>query len=414
MTLEIQQIWVVAGVVSIVSGLLVMAVRKRYEGNLGRALNFWGATCVSLGVGFGLAASGVPHLKSEMWGTRMSPLLAPALVVLGLTLEYVAVTELKRQTRQLSWMVGPALAMFLVYAWLGFGKPSVLVALVLLDAIEAVLLVRVAACFVARENGRRFAVDMTAGGVNLLLALSTVWVAVDEARHLGAGAAYALTSTAATWHVTAMVVAQGALFVVFLLAMLERLNLDFKYQATHDPVTNLLNRRALEEMGKDLVLTATRAKQPLSIFLIDIDNFKQLNDRYGHAIGDFLLRSSSEALLQGLREEDTLGRWGSDEFCVLMPGATREHAGSIAERILKLFEEADHVVDGESVSLRVNLGMVTEDGENRTFSSLLKLADAALYEAKAPGLAPAVAPTVAPAVRADASRGARVARVELA
>jgi len=278
---------------------------------------------------------------------------------------------------------------------------------VLLRLIEAATLTRVAVCFLQNEDGRRFAVDMTAGAVNLLLALLTGWVAVEEARHLHDGAAYAVGNGVVAWQVTAMVMALGVLFVVFLLAMLERLNLDFKYQATHDPVTNLLNRRALEEMGKDLVLTATRAKQPLSIFLIDIDNFKQLNDRYGHAIGDFLLRSSSEALLQGLREEDTLGRWGSDEFCVLMPGATREHARSIAERILTLFEEADHVVDGESVSLRVNLGMVTEDGENRTFSSLLKLADAALYEAKAPGLR-------APVVRAGGLRGARDARVEVA
>jgi diguanylate cyclase (GGDEF)-like protein len=142
-----------------------------------------------------------------------------------------------------------------------------------------------------------------------------------------------------------------------------------------------LNRRAFEEIGREEVSGAARTGLPISLLMVDIDHFKQFNDRYGPAIGDFILRAVAEALQRCLGE-DYLCRWGGDEFCVLLPGISRAEAERAVERAFAAMAELDITVEGEPVRVGVSIGVVTREDNVLEFALLMKLADVALYQAK--------------------------------
>jgi diguanylate cyclase (GGDEF)-like protein len=124
---------------------------------------------------------------------------------------------------------------------------------------------------------------------------------------------------------------------------------------------------------------------PVSVFLVDLDHFKLVNDAFGHEVGDEVLRLAAETLQGCVRDADYLGRWGGDEFCVLLPGTPAEAAEAVAERALRSFEELQLQVDGHPVPLGISIGIVTRQGDLEDFYTLLKLADSAMYQAKVNG-----------------------------
>ena len=113
----------------------------------------------------------------------------------------------------------------------------------------------------------------------------------------------------------------------------------------------------------------------------------RVNDGHGHAVGDFILKSVAMALRRGLRDEDYLGRWGGDEFCVLLPGTNREQAEVVAERIMGIFETLEIEVGEKPIPLSISLGAASVDQSVGGFEVLLGMADAALYQAKEKGRA---------------------------
>jgi len=162
-----------------------------------------------------------------------------------------------------------------------------------------------------------------------------------------------------------------------------RLEDSIVHLARHDPLTELPNRRVVEE---DLVRLLARAERglPSALLLVDLDNFKEVNDRCGHAAGDDALRAAARLFLDAVRPGDLVGRIGGDEFVVLLEGAGAEEARAVAERIrdraaaLPLPEEYDGPPIGASVGVALAAG-------HRAPSEVLATADAALYDAKAAG-----------------------------
>lgn len=158
--------------------------------------------------------------------------------------------------------------------------------------------------------------------------------------------------------------------------------IEFSDRALHDPLTGLYNRRYLEEALAQALARAAREGSPLSVVQFDIDEFKRINDRYGHATGDTVLRELSRRLRQHTRAEDTAARIGGDEFLVVMPSATLEDAEESAERWRRL-------VEGDSSSwttegcpgITISAGVSSSVAE-QTVEELLSLADKAMLEAK--------------------------------
>lgn len=160
---------------------------------------------------------------------------------------------------------------------------------------------------------------------------------------------------------------------------------QLKYLATHDSLTNILNRYSLEEALQGSVDKAKRGESSALLF-IDLDNFKLVNDTYGHAAGDELLINLVKILKNSLRKSDLLARLGGDEFAVLLEGTSAREAGLVAEKLRRLVDESELYLRANSarVNLSVSIGIVMVDGTLDS-QKLLSHADTALYAAKEEG-----------------------------
>jgi diguanylate cyclase (GGDEF)-like protein len=157
-----------------------------------------------------------------------------------------------------------------------------------------------------------------------------------------------------------------------------------------DTKTGLLNASTWEREAEAEVTRAVRMKVPLAVGLVDIDHFKVVNDTYGHLAGDKALRAVTDALRGQLRGSDMAGRFGGEEFAILLPQAREIDALNVAERLRAHIAALVIPVDDEDesagcITLTISVGMASLDGEDRELTELLAAADAALYHAKETG-----------------------------
>jgi|GEM_PF-2036911 len=157
------------------------------------------------------------------------------------------------------------------------------------------------------------------------------------------------------------------------------------HQANHDELTGLPNRRLLVENARRLLSVAMRRKRLAALMLLDLDGFKEVNDVFGHAHGDTLLRRVALRLSSVLREYDLVARTGGDEFVVLLPEIDEPLvANHVAEKLIAA--AADNIEDtGRSVRIRASVGIALFPADGQDFDSLMVRADAAMYAAKAAG-----------------------------
>jgi len=157
-----------------------------------------------------------------------------------------------------------------------------------------------------------------------------------------------------------------------------------------DAKTGLLNAATWERQAMTEVVRAVRTKTALAIAVLDIDRFKVVNDTYGHLVGDQVLKEIARTLTSQLRDYDLAGRFGGEEFTLLLPQTRAVDAIRIAERIRSTIAGlsiiAPGAVGGERVQVTVSIGVAALDsGTDRTFTQLMAAADAALYRAKSSG-----------------------------
>jgi diguanylate cyclase (GGDEF)-like protein len=164
------------------------------------------------------------------------------------------------------------------------------------------------------------------------------------------------------------------------------LELEQHRDARTDSLTGLANRRAMQERGRIEMKRARRANAPVSVILADLDHFKSINDRFGHETGDAALFQVARLLREALRESDALGRWGGEEFMVILPGTDGRGATEVAERMRKSIAAAtfDGVGGGATISLGVASSELIED-HTLEWDLLIKEADRRLYRAKNEG-----------------------------
>ena len=155
--------------------------------------------------------------------------------------------------------------------------------------------------------------------------------------------------------------------------------------ADRDPLTNLYNRRYLQTQGVKEISRAQRTHEQLSILMIDIDHFKQINDTHGHLTGDEVLIALTRLLQQSLRKHDTLVRWGGEEFVAILPATDATQAALVAEKLRALVEIADFQTRSGSVKTTISIGIAAYRDEYATIDKVIEEADQALYKCKAEG-----------------------------
>jgi diguanylate cyclase (GGDEF)-like protein len=157
-------------------------------------------------------------------------------------------------------------------------------------------------------------------------------------------------------------------------------------QATFDPLTGIANRQTVLARVEAELGRATRYKRPLSLILVDLDHFKRCNDSYGHAAGDVILRHVAQLLAANVREVDLAGRYGGEEFLIVLPETDADAAASLAEKLRRIVAGSEGVLpDGSHVSVTLSAGVAGGSGPVLRLDALIRDADAALYSAKALG-----------------------------
>ena len=156
--------------------------------------------------------------------------------------------------------------------------------------------------------------------------------------------------------------------------------------ATTDSLTELPNRRQFfTELTDEFARVQRNSSQRSSILMLDLDRFKHINDTLGHAGGDVVLKHFAQLLCSTLRETDTAGRIGGEEFAIILPGADSAAAQAFAERLRKVVEKTPLMHVGNAVSLTISIGIATMDPRETSADDTLIRADEALYRAKRNG-----------------------------
>ena len=161
---------------------------------------------------------------------------------------------------------------------------------------------------------------------------------------------------------------------------------QLEYQASHDSLTELLNRRAIFDVLRREISRINRTNNPITVVLADIDHFKSINDTYGHSMGDAVLVETAKRLTECIRPYDSVGRIGGEEFLVVLPECNSEDGRVVAERIRASVARDLFIIPGQTLSITTSIGLATASpSQTIEPDSLITAADQALYRAKRGG-----------------------------
>jgi diguanylate cyclase (GGDEF)-like protein len=160
---------------------------------------------------------------------------------------------------------------------------------------------------------------------------------------------------------------------------------ELRERANKDLLTMLPNRPAIAATLEQELSRCHRDRRTVGVILLDIDHFKRINDTYGHFAGDAVLRETAARLRGNMRPYDQVGRYGGEEFLVVLPNCDLEQAGLQAERMRVKLQSTSMIVDGAEMQVSASFGVTVSDGSERSPDIFVRVADEALYRAKAGG-----------------------------
>jgi len=166
---------------------------------------------------------------------------------------------------------------------------------------------------------------------------------------------------------------------------MEHLNEELKIASRVDGLTGLYNRRYWQERFEDVFKLCKRRDKPSTAMMLDIDHFKRINDTYGHQAGDKVIRMLAQLIQRCVRETDLAGRYGGEEFAIILTDSKVESAAVVAERIRQLAQRLEVEHEGQTIQFTISIGLAQFERDFKGSMAWLELADQALYEAKENG-----------------------------
>ena len=352
---------------------LLVAVGPRFRYGLGK----WTASLLLQSVAFVLlTARGV-------WPDAATVVLPNACLTLVLTLQMAAIREFHGRTSSIWWHVLPVLAVAGMFVFVM--NDSIL--RIILHGVVFGVGVLALAIMVQRLNpeSRGSARWLMLGGYLIGAATMGSRAVVSV---VDPGAIPSFLGPSAFQGINFLFVFAVILVtsVGFLLLHKERSEEAAQKLALTDPLTGAFNRRTFLELAEKEIARTRRARGSLSLIMLDLDHFKQMNDRNGHLAGDEVLKGVVAITLTCLRKEDFLVRYGGEEFCILLPSVAIDRAAVMAERIREAVEQARFSFKGRALSVTISIGVTTlsMDG-NENIDTVVNRADEALYAAKKAG-----------------------------
>lgn len=372
--LDVRTLFFVMIVVSLVLALsLWIGVGDRFRAGLSK----WVASLLLQCVVFALFA--FRGRIGDVW----TIILPNGLFLLCISLKMHALLEFYGHRMHIAWHVVPALALMSIFG-------------LLIDHVAARVVIGSTVYALAQVGGAMLALHLSIPGTLKATRLLAGGLIIGSLAFFGR----ALAATVSPQEVNDLLgpsMVQAVSFLIgltvilvvsvgFLLLYKERAEDEAQRQAATDPLTNTFNRRMFLELGAKELARSRRTHLPLSLIMMDLDNFKMVNDRHGHVAGDAVLRRFVDVTNICLRREDLLVRYGGEEFCVLLPEVDKHSAEVLAERIRYAVEHAAFRHRNQLIPVTVSLGVASlRSWDDETLADLLQRADEALYAAKHSG-----------------------------
>jgi diguanylate cyclase (GGDEF)-like protein len=304
-------------------------------------------------------------------------------LILGIVLQWCGIRAFFRKRQGwIGWAI--ALAFFLAYNGLLLAGASVdQRALLSAVAILAMLFVNTYEVWIGHGPRRSFARMLTLGALLLLITSYgfRVFATAFQIAELLPSSSNPMAITLLYFIpiIGTLLLSNGLLLLYF-----ERVVAHQRHLATHDDLTGLLNRRATVTGGERELVVATRMRSPVTVAFADIDHFKQINDTLGHEAGDSVIVEIASKLAETCRSMDLIGRYGGEEFCIVLPGVDSDAAAIVGERLVQAV--AGHTFSiGRPVTISVGLASLSSADTERGWGALIQRADKVLYEAKQAG-----------------------------
>jgi diguanylate cyclase (GGDEF)-like protein len=236
--------------------------------------------------------------------------------------------------------------------------------------------------FILRRNDRALRKACAALAIMLAALALTNLVRILGVSQQGAPNDYLQAGAFLAWIVMINSCLQCGVIVAYVWMSAALLRNELEIQAMTDPLTGLLNRRAIERAAEREIALCAQVAAPLCAIILDLDNFKTINDSLGHSRGDALLTAVAAALQRGVRPTDVLARMGGDEFAIVLPFTAVEAALTLAESLRR----AIHAIDlGEGAAVTASFGIAEADPATRSWDRLVLQCDQALYASKRSG-----------------------------
>jgi diguanylate cyclase (GGDEF)-like protein len=377
MSLDARTLVLFATLIGVVLAVTMLLLRRGLPPTV-KGVNAW-AIAMLLQGGGALAVG----LRSLLPDAILLP-LGNMLITAGYAMQYVAVMRyLDRPYRR-----GPLWSLlafvYLGTLWFSAGHDSFAARTAVFGIASATVVVATVLELQGRRDDRspalRFTAFVLVGIALMMLARSgyTLW-------H-GRAAATLFSGDPVQFGYVAVSIALGigATFG-FMLMIAEKLRSELARLATLDPLTGVYNRRTFNDLAAREIARASRTGSPLALVMIDLDHFKSVNDRYGHAAGDDVLRAFVGIAKRCLRRQDLIGRYGGEEFCILLPDTEPQAAVQVAQRLRAEAEHSEVPVRDAATRFTASLGVAHSARSGLDLDALLRAADVALYRAKSLG-----------------------------
>ena len=359
------------------SGLLTLAGLQ--AGNT-RGVQHWalGSLCIGLGLGFSLLQQGLP-------GNAWALVCGAILLATGSGLQFNGIQAFKTGLcyKYIPWSL--AGLVLIQNIWFVVLHPDIHSRVVANSLVLALCNAACARALLIRiEQPLRTAYWFT-GASFAVVAMMLLFRAIVV--FLAPANTYGLYTQAPINPVTFFIIsmAQMSLAFGFVLMLNYRLSADLQKLALSDSLTGAMNRRSLEQEAARLSARFTRTKDAMAVMMIDVDHFKSINDRYGHPVGDEVLKRLAAIAQATIRSGDYFARYGGEEFCILLPSTLEKDAWILAERLRQSYAALAMEFGGEVLHSTISIGISDSIHAGLDFTSLVAAADQAMYRAKKEG-----------------------------
>jgi len=364
---------IVSAILGILCSFIFFVLRRSFPKDI-QGLEHWAWGCLLM-----VASAFLFALRGSI-PVLFSSLVANILVVGGIMLMYASLLRFENLAVPRKRLLAALAVMSLLLIWPTLVQDSYRARIILVGAVNATLFFS-CAMIIFKMKSKSFAERFTQS-VFLLTACISLVRGISAI--LQTGVLHPATDISMQQHIYLATFAFSivALSLGFMLMVTRRLQFKLEHAAARDGLTGLYRREAFFDSLEKEMSRSHRYGQPLSLLMMDLDDFKGINDQYGHLEGDRVIADFSRKAQQGLRNHDVMARYGGEEFMVMLPNTPQDGAYIIAERIRKLLAQArSHDMPAYTVSI----GIATTQGGRQEIRSFVNRADQALYVAKKAG-----------------------------